>query len=497
MKTDNPRFSHFKKIKKIPVILGIVTFILVLIVGVYLIGYSRSFITKGSSENPPQETKITNISDNSFTVSWYTADKSSGLVYFGEESGVLINPVNDIRNTVNGENELFYTHYFLIENLKPQKKYYFQILSDSKTYNNSGKPYEVTTAVEKPLPQSDITQGKILTSQNEAANGAIVYLSMANTTMQSSLTDNEGNWMIPLSTARTNDLQDFTNYDNSSQIIELFIRGNSKYSNVTLSTSQDNPTPDIILGENYNFLSVVPTQIPSSILTQQSNLSAGSSNSASLESTVLSITYPAENEKVTNQFPQFFGRGPKLQKIDILIEPKDKTSETVTIDNQGRWQYSPTRALTNGEYKVTVSYTNAQNFTEKVSHSFLISLSEVNIVPAFTATGSGQFTGTPTPKLLATNTPTTKPISTPTLFKTASPTPTSSLLAGSPSPTAKTPTPTKVVLTQTPFPTIDQTRTTMPSTSSGTYKSGSTVPTAIFGIIGGVITVIGVFLLVI
>lgn len=497
MKTKKPRFSYFKKIKKVPVIIGVAGFILVLTIGVYLIGYSRSIITKGSSENPPQEIKITNISSNSFTVSWFTAEKTPGLVYYGEEPGLLINPVNDTRNTANDTNELFYTHYFTIENLKPQKKHYFQISSGSKTYNNSGKSYEVTTAVEKPLPQGDIAQGRILISETQPSSGTIVYLSIANTTMQSSLTDNEGNWMIPLSTARTSDLQNFANYDNSSQIIELFIRGSSKYSNATLSTAQDNPTPDIILGENYNFLTAVPSQIPTSILTQRGNFSSGSGTSASLESTVLSVIYPAENEKVTNQYPQFFGRGPKLQEIDVLVEPHEEKTNIAVIDNQGRWQYTPSKPFINGGYKITVSYTNSLGFTEKVTHSFTVSLLEENSLPSFTATGSGQLTNTPTPKLLTTNTPTIPTAKTTTSNFTPIPTQPPALSASSPTPTVKTPTPAGSALTQTPIPTIDQTRTTMPSTSSGTYKSGTTLPTAIFGIIGGVITIIGVILLVI
>lgn len=477
MNQPSSYFTYFKKIKKIPVPIGILIFFTCLALGVFSIQTSRRYISKASTETAPRELKITNISSDSFTVSWITQNKTAGLVYFGEETSFLGDIAKDLRDEETGNSQEYLTHYFVIDNLKPENKYYFQIFSGQKVYDDGEKPYEVTTAPQKVLPESDIAQGKILTPDNQPANNTIVYLSIANTVMQSALTDSNGNWMIPLSTARTNDLQNLSSYDRKAQIMEIFVQGEIQNANATLSTSSDNPTPDIKLGENYNFLNEVPEALPTSPLTEQGNFSSDSSSSANLGVTPLTITFPSENENVNSQLPEFFGNGPNGQSLEILVESEEIVTAKANTDPKGQWKWAPTQPLSPGEHQITVSYTNSQGFVEKVTRKFVVLAAGESNLPSFTATESAKITSTPKPTAIvvlpsSTATPTA---STPTITQT--PIPTTSL-------------------TSPPTPTTDQTRTTMPSTSSGTFKSGTSLPTVLFAGTGIIALLVGLALVI-
>lgn len=478
MNKSSRYFSYLKKIKKIPVPIGIFIFFTCLALGGFSIQASRRYISKASIETAPRELKITNISSDSFTVSWITQNKTTGLVYFGEETSFLGDIAKDLRDKDSSEPQSFLTHYFVVENLTPQKKYYFQIFSDRKTYNNEGKSYEVSTGPEKTLPESDIAQGKILTSEGQPSNNTIVYLSIANTVMQSALTDSSGNWMIPLSTARTQDLKNFSDYDRKAQIMEIFVQGETQNANATLSTGSDNPAPDIKLGENYNFLNEVPEALPTSPLTEQGTFSSDLSSSASMGSTPLTIVFPSEGESVNSQLPEFFGNGPNEQNLEILIESEEIVTAKANTDPKGSWKWTPTKPLALGQHRITVSYTNKQGFIEKVTRNFVVLAVGESNLPSFTATESAKITSTPKP------TPTTSTI--PTV------TPTLPLSTQTPTPTTSPATPPTI----TPIPTTDQTRTTMPSTSSGTFKPGTSLPTILFAGTGIIALLVGLVLVI-
>ncbi|MGB9637620.1 MAG: Ig-like domain-containing protein, partial [Microgenomates group bacterium] len=279
------------------------------------------------------------------------------------------------------------------------------------------------------------------------ANGAIVYLSIANAITQSALTDNDGNWMIPLATARTTDLKDFVNYDRNAQVEEIFVQGDLQTATATLTTNNDNPTPDITLGQTYNFLGQMPQTTPTLAPNKQTfeeSLPQISSSSgfSEINNQDLTIIFPADKEQVNNPLPEFLGTGPKGQKLEIKIESAQVISSQVIPDSQGQWRYSPTIALAPGEHTITVSYTDSHGFLKKVSRSFVVLAAGSSQLPSFTATPSGQTT---TPTQTPTLTPTLLPSITPSLIPTATPT--------------------------LPY------RTSLPSTESGTPTPGTILPT--------------------
>lgn len=468
------------QLKRLPIPIAFLIGLVGLVGGILLVNNLRDLRSQASTEITPRQIKIANIGSSSFTVSWITQEKATGSIRFGE-TGNLDERRNDLRDQNRGEQDKYLTHFVLVENLKPETKYYFKIISSGTSYDNSGKLFEVPTGPFKIPSDNDIAQGKILTPTKEPALGALVYLSMANTIIQAAITDSEGNWMIPLSTARGLDLKDFSNYDRNAQVEEIFvIQEENKTATATVATANDNPVPDIILGQSYDFLTLISEvpNTPTPIESIRRENFAGSLGPASTQSSNfqqltegsdLTISFPSENEKVNNTQPEFLGSGPKGQKLMIKIESEQEIVSEAQASLNGKWGWSPPVPLSPGQHQITVSYTDQNGFVKKVTRIFTVLAEGSSDLPSFTATPSGQ-TATPSPR------------STPS--PTAGPSPTSAL----------SPTPTETLsATITPAsatPTIPA-RSSHPSTESGVPKPGTTLPTKFFFGAGFVTILIG------
>lgn len=443
--------------KSLPAPLGLALALLGLLGGVLAINRIQNLASRASLETVPQQLKITNIGSSSFVVSWTTAEKTTGAIAVGEttEMGEIKKDFRDLESSTFTSSSV---HFVFIDNLKPQTKYYFKIICGGKNYDDSGKPFEVVTAPAKVPPDNDLAFGKILTSEGQPAAGAIVYLSLANTLPQAALTDKEGNWVIALSTARTTDLQDFSHYDRSAQIEEIYVRAENETATATISTGNDSPVPDIILGQNYNFLSIMPILSPTpNPVVGRGGLPQSDLSHTSVEELELAITSPAENEEISTGLPEFFGTGPKSERLQITVESNEKINSQVTVNSTGEWSWTPQASLSPGEHQLTVSYTDAKGILQKVTRSFIVLAAGESSLPSFTATPSGETavpppTATPTPKAKASPTATPKP-------------------------------------TATPQP------TTLPSTESAAPSSGNFLPTKIFLGIGAAILIVGAALL--
>lgn len=445
------------KLRKISIPLAITIVLAGLSAGIILVNQVQRLGKNASGGTTPKLLRVTNIDNASVAVSWFTNEKTTGLVSYGETSS-LDEIKQDIREEQSATQGKYFSHYVVINNLKPSTKYFFSLQSNGKTYDNAGKAYEVVTAPAKTPADNDIAQGKILMPDGQPAVGAIVYLSMANTITQSSLTDNNGHWMIPLSTARTTDLQNYSLYDREAQVEEIMVQLENQTANAQLSTKNDDPAPDISLGQSYNFLQELQEGSPTPTQTK-SGLS--SFNTVSAEE--LKIIYPSEDEGVNNQLPEFIGEGPKNQQIEIVVQSEQEISDKSKVNSNGKWNWTPKTILTPGEHLITVSYTDSEGFLRKVSRSFVVLAADQSNLPSFTSTPSGQKT---------------------------TPTPTATIL---PTPTLKI----SPVITKSPTstPTEIPNRTTVPQNPTSAPTSGTILPTKIFFGAGIVTLLIGIALI--
>ena len=74
--------------QRIPTILGLLLLIAGIIGGVYLVQKGGIWFLKAEPEAVPQQIKMTNIAENSFTVSWITGKEVLGFVKYGMSSSL-------------------------------------------------------------------------------------------------------------------------------------------------------------------------------------------------------------------------------------------------------------------------------------------------------------------------------------------------------------------------------------------------------------------------
>ena len=452
--------------KRLPTPVALMLIFLLVGLGIFLQNQKKRSSLGTSATTAPDQIKVSNIGANSFVVSWVTAEPTNGSVAFGETPS-LGNFKNDIRDgKTQGE---YLTHFVVVDGLSPQKKYFFKVVSEGKSYGNKDVPFEITTAPETEIKkETDIAQGKIITEDGQPVEGALVLLSLPNAITQSALTDRNGYWIIILSEARTTDLRDYVSYDKENQIEEILVIKGDKSSDAILTTKMDNPAPDIVLGKSQNFIEqfVSPTSTPKlreSSFSQE--LLKVNNSKVSTEDSELMILYPKEQEEVNNHQPEFFGLGPKDREITITVESAEKINTKSQIDNKGEWRWSPNTPLSPGEHTITVSYIDKNGIVQSVKRTFYVLAAGESNLPSFSATPSANLTS-------------------------PSPTPTTGSLSPTPN--------LKITITPSPTPLITATitpiqRTTVPSTESGTLRPGTFLPTEALLAGGIIMIIIGVF----
>lgn len=422
-----------KKYLRLPTLLALTLLVIGFTGGLMLVEKGPDLFSQASSTSNPSQIKITNLSDSGFTVSWITNKEATGFVTYGETSS-LGQTIRDDRDQLSGKTDVFINHYVTLRNLKAQTTYYYRI-------NSTGQNYEITTAnkITTSLPQSDVATGIVLNADTSPSKGAIVYFNMGGMTPQSALVRSSGDWFISLNNAYSADLQSFAVYNKDSQIENIYIQGaNNETAQITTTTKNDNPVPEIVLGKTYDFRAEEnSTSGVNATLTPSITLRASPTPTAiskfSLDGNYrqpvdnaenLSIINPDQNEIINTQSPEFFGTGLSGKTVKIIVNSPTKYTGTASVNDQGEWRWTPPAPLPPGEHTIQITVGNLT-----ITKTFNVLAAEGDL-PAYTATASGQ---TPTPTLKLTPTPTLTP--SPTLRASPTPTPVTNLQPGLSTPT--------------------------------------------------------------
>mgnify|MGYP001144393427 CR=1 FL=1 len=409
-----------KKERRMPTILG-AFLIVVLVVSLFLVKKEQIFRSGASGEAAPSEVQITNITDVSFTVSWATGKKTSGLVKLlgDREERVFL----DCRDET-GELNKFTNHYVEVVGLTSDKDYQFIIISGGKEFFlSSSKPYQTRTArpISGELPKANLASGKVLSPSGEPAAGAIVYISIEGISPLSSLVTNQGNWAVSLAKALSSDLSTLANYQEGKIPEQIFVQGEEgERATAVIFTENDDPVPPIVLGQQYDFTQnfqgkakLVITPAP-----------AVASKLGTFEKTFVQkpfkISNPEDGEVINFSRPEIFGTGPSGAKIGIILESTVKYEANLEIDDSGEWRWTPAQDLAPGAHTMTVKYIDPQTGKEETFvRSFVLAANAGSEELSFTATPSGE-TVTPTVATVPTPSPTVTPTAVPTLPPRAS-----------------------------------------------------------------------------
>jgi hypothetical protein len=470
--------------KKIPTLLGL--FLIVIGIGItsYFVQQGIFFITKAGPTDNPQEVRITNLSDSSATISFTTNGEAIGSINIGETKDALKKVLDD-KDQASGKVDPRKIHNFTARNLKASTRYYFSITSGEDTYLNNDAYYELKTGTEinnDPSSQEPIT-GKILTSEGKAPSEAIIYATINNAQLISTVVKNDGTYILPLNSLRTSDLSSYFVF-NENQRIKMTITGNGSTSNILLSIKQINPVPLITLSKNYDFtVGLEPEASASASLEKLPSFPATQVSESKANSP--SIVTPKKDQGFQDQQPEFKGKALPNETVSIVIHSAENIKTEVIADKYGNWSYRPEQELSPGEHTISITTRDIQGILRTITQSFTVYASGSMFVNPASPTPTGIITSTPT-IIPSSTTSTTKGTTTTTTVP-------STTITIAPASTTTT-----TLITETPTPTqiiLQTTTTILTRPSSAPPQSPGSSSLLNLGFIGITTIILGIVLL--
>lgn len=436
--------------RKIPSPVGIV----LLVISIVAIGWMQQngvlFTSQASPGKVPENIRITNISDTSFTVSYTTKASVLGTLFYENEQTVAL----DDRDKSTKKPQAYTTHYITVSSLKPQTSYSFTIVSGNAKYLDQKKPFIAKTASSLPTPPPQSIEqlhGHIILPNGDNAQSSMVYVQAQNMQKLSALTRPDGTYTISLKHVRSGDLTSYYTVSRSTKF--HFTMVNELFESTVFSQAEhSDPLPIITLSENYDFTGAIsPT--PSGTTSTAHIFGFPDFATDELTTKGPAITSPKKDEGFTDQQPLFKGTAEPNSDIEVVIESTDPIKITIQADKSGKWQFRPEQPLTPGTHTITIRTRDDRGILKTIKQSFTVYAEGSQFVePSVSPVQS-----TPTPTVTRTSpTPTVAGV-------TQSPTPTQSLLS---------PTPT-VILLPTATPTLTSLPILTPMISRGPIKENT------------------------
>ena len=399
----------------------------------YLIQTGIIFVGRATPDKTPQNVKISNITDSSFTVTFTTNEKTtSGLSV--EEVGKNPYLVLDDRNKNTNTRNSFYSHYITASDLEPQTSYKFSLIADGETYLDNGQPFTVGTGarVSAPPPTQIPIVGRGRLPDGVASADTIAEIKIQGAQLITAITSENGDFTIPTNSIRRDDLTNYFSLSPETQIT-IMLRRQEFTSTIQVLFKNTDVLQDLTLSKNYNFTDLENPDVStkaSVLKTPTQRITAGT----------IKIVSPKPNESFVDSRPLFRGTALPNQKVKIKIE-SEIIIDQVTSDTNGLWTYRPAKSIGPGQHKITIETVDPFGVSKTLTEVFVIFSSGSQIAESATPSA------TPTIKLAPTKTPTPTP-TTPTPPKTTTaPTPTT--IPPTTAPT-KTPTPTPITSSITP-----------------------------------------------
>ena len=239
---------------KLPTILGIAIVLVGIFDGVVFVKNKQTFKVGAINDAKPKNVRISNITPESFTVSWTTDKKTIGFV---EQSK---NNFSTRSNAFDSFDRPDYIHNVVLRGLKPKTKYFFKINSDGSSFDNEGIVWQTTTAENIDVePTSNIISGKVVKPNGLPVEGALVYVTVGGSSLISTTTESEGNWFVNISKARIRTLDSYVDIQDMDTPIEIFIQsGPSGIASAQVYPISAKPVPPIILGQTLNINNLDP-----------------------------------------------------------------------------------------------------------------------------------------------------------------------------------------------------------------------------------------------
>ncbi len=246
-------FNNRLKLKKVAIILPISLIVIFLGFNIF------RFITEPSEK--PENVRISNVTDTSFTVSWTTKNTPTIGGVIVQDTNTFLPVLSQYFNTTfNDERELkveqtrLYTHFVSVNKLNPSTKYFIRLLSGNIQYEITDYVAEnkvITTSNLSDIPSPIPVYGSIVTNNQVTPQaGALVYARLENagkySSLVSSFTDENGRYQFDVSTLRDSDGEIFRSNDKSKIRFEVDA-GNRGKAVFSTGLTETQPTAQINL----------------------------------------------------------------------------------------------------------------------------------------------------------------------------------------------------------------------------------------------------------
>lgn len=434
--------------KRFPTLIGLGILVGGLIVGLLLVDQDTvGFLPRASEEHQPQKVRITNITHNSFTISFSTLEPVQSAVEYGIESGDYPQEALDDRNQLTSGTQAYKTHHITVRGLEPATQYYFRIgTGRSKFYDNQGEPFSVRTARQVDTSAASTSLfGKVANQAGNPVDGALVYITTNGASPISSYTKQDGSWSIPLSNVRTQDLSSLFVLEDSHLLRVQVIDPAGQTLDEEVVFAKRDLLNNLQFGQRLTDIADESADSATNQETDQTSQDNEQSTSASpppdklgglltdddrfntYQPGEVTLIYPAEEEEIISTTkPEFSGQAPPGSSVQIEVQSPTTYYGVAQTDDQGKWTWSPPEGLEPGDHTITIRYTDDDGNQVEQSRRFIVQAN--GATPSFVSTPSGQLVSPspsplPSPSLVVSPSPTPRPTPSPSLRPSPSPSP--------------------------------------------------------------------------
>lgn len=247
---------------RIPTLLGLSIIFLGIGAGIVLVSQEQLLNTQASIDPKPLETPIlTNIQDQSVTISWKTADPATGVVIYGQSSQDDLSALDDrdIADSAQAITQPRTDHYVTIRRLAPHTKYQYRIKSGDTIFPEIR---EFTTASSSINTTSFTPVIGSVTYNDQPLTSGIAYIKIPGGVTQSALVSILGSFTIPLSQVYKIDLTEILPLTETTSG-ELTVSSQYGISTATLFLSRlERPIGPLKIGENLDLTFLPQIEIP-------------------------------------------------------------------------------------------------------------------------------------------------------------------------------------------------------------------------------------------
>ncbi len=404
-------YSFYTKKQHIPLP---VAFLGTLILALCLVFVFKQGELPTKKEVKIESTEIGNITFSTAGIYWRSDIPAESYLIYGKSANSLDTKAFEVQDKTNFPKSR-QNHLVLLSNLDPDETYFFKLVNNETSRGaSSDSPFSFKTA-RKTSQTSDRGPafGKVVDSHGKALTHAIVIVEPALAVKQITMTNSDGTFLLSLcclyektslkplyESIPADEIVKFKIIDDSGDIlaVEKSINDVSPIvDNLVMNEGKTEIAQAKTLGESDQFLKKADGQIYQAI----------------------DFIYPKKDAQISSSRPLFKGVAFPDKVVEGKILPEERNF-TVTTDEKGLWNFSPSIGLLFGKHTVKISTNDDHNQKVNIERDFFVMESGSSVL----AEATGGATLTPPQVTTSVSVTPTEIIETPvvTLVPTLSPT---------------------------------------------------------------------------